>query len=539
MNSMKKNSVRNKAARFAALTLALAALLTGCSLRRGRDETSLATPAPTAEPAATEAPAEGGTLRLAMPVNAPSSDPLSVTTEEMLYLFSLVYDSLLTVGPSMELEPCLCESWTSESPGVWILHVREGVVWHDGSPLTANDVISTYQALLTMEESYYKPCLLHILGMEKTGTYDLRVRLDTPGITGLYSLVFPIRKNIPLMGTGAYRLEGITDEQIRLTVNTLWWDKLPYITRVVFSERDSNTTALASYEAGQLDMVPTDILTAGKYHEDGKTEVLDVMTQNMETLLFNHRGSVFTDERLRHAVAHGINRSRIITNVYSNRARAADIPFPPDSWLYDTRCDVLNYSPDAAAQLIAEAGYTIDTDGSGLLFSRTGRSLSVKLLTSATTENTIRSDAASMIAQQLGELGFAVEVITKPHTLGDPESEFITALREGDWDMALVGFNLSLGNELSGYLDPEGANNFGGINDTDLSALAADLAVAENEETMRERAYALQSRFVETLPFLPLYFRLNSVILKADISGVGSPREPFLFANEKDWYFSE
>ena len=528
---------RNKGAlRLLALLLALLFCLTGCSGRRGQDEPTT-TPEPTATPEPAEEPTAGGMLRLPMPVNAPSSDPLEVTTEEMLYLFSLVYESLLTVSASGELEPCLCESWTSESPGVWELHLREGVSWHDGTPFTARDAVNTYEALLEMPTSYYKPCLTHILSVENTGTYTLKVRLDTPGIMGLYSLVFPIRKKAPLVGTGAYRLERMTDEQIFLTVNKDWWDKLPYFTRVVFSERDSNSTALASYEAGQLDMVPTDILTAGKYYEDGKTNVIDVMTQDMETLLFNHHSSVFTDVKLRLAVAHAINRSPIITNVYSNRARAADIPFPPDSWLYDSRCDVLNYDPNTAAELIAQAGYTIASNEEGLLYSASGRSLSVKLLTSATTENTVRSEAANMIASQLEALGFAVEVVTKPHTLGNSESEFMAALNEGDWDLALVGFNLSAGNDLSSYIDPQGANNYGGIRDTELSRLAAELTTADSEETLRERAFTFQSYFVESAPFLTLYFRLNSIIYAANIKGVSAPREPLLLKDLKNWYY--
>lgn len=518
-----------------ALALVCALILPSCSGRRRTEPEATPEPSPTVS--ATEEPTAGGMLRLPMPVNAPHNDPLLVTTEEMLYLFSLVYDSLLTVGPNLELEPCLCESWTSVSPGVWELHLREGVSWHDGTPFTAKDVVNTYEALLSLPESYYRPCLAHILSVEMTGTYTILLRLDTPGISGLYSLVFPIRKKTMLVGTGAYRLERMTDEQVFLIVNRNWWDKLPYITRVVFSERDSNTTALASYEAGQLDMVPTDILTAGKYYDEGKTNVQDVMTQDMEALLFNLRSSVFTDTRLRLAVAHGINRSPIITNVYSNRARAADVPFPPDSWLYDSRCDVLNYDPGAAAQLISDAGYTIVSNEDGLLYSAGGRSLSVKLLTSATTENTVRSEAANMIASQLANLGFAVEVVAKPHTLGDSESEFMAALRGGDWDVALVGFNLSAGNDLTSYLAPDGANNFGGIRDSQLLALAADLNVSESEEIMRERAFAFQSYFVENAPFLSLYFRLNSVIYSADLAGVGVPREPLLLAGEKNWYF--
>lgn len=534
--------MNNPTCRITAVLMAIIMIgmaLTACSGgARGGDAKVDTTPIPSSAPDATYEPIPGGALKLAMPVNAPCSDPLDVTTEEMLNLFSLVYDTLLTVGPSGEIEPCLCESWINEIPGTWILHLRDGVKWHDGATFSSYDVINTYNALVEMSDSYYKPCLKHIVSMDVIDSLTIRLKLDTPGILGLYSLVFPIKKAQQLMGTGAYRLESMTDESIVLRVNENWWDKQPFISSVIFVERDSNTTALASFEAGQLNLVPTDILTAGKYLDAGITNVYDIMTQDMETLLFNAQSRVFSNAQLRLAVAHGINRNRIITNVYMNRARAADVPIPPDNWLYDSRSAVLNYDPEASAQLIADAGYTITSDEDGLLYSKNGGSLRIKLLTSATTENTIRSDAAAIIASQLNSLGFNVEVVTASHTLGDSESEFITALKGGDWDIALVGFNLAMSNELSSYIAPDGENNFGHISDALLVSKANKIAEAENEEMAREAAYEFQTYFVETLPFFPLYFRLNSIICSANIIGPNSAREPLLFYDEKNWFIT-
>ncbi|MBO6062297.1 MAG: hypothetical protein J6P98_09345, partial [Clostridia bacterium] len=474
-------------------------LFSGCS--HGGKTPASPSEEPTAAPTEEPAPQEGGVLRLAMPVNAPIDDPLDVTTEEMLGLFSLVFESLLTVNAAGEIEPCLCESWTG-GDGVWLLHLRSGVKWHDGSgTLRSQDVITTYRELVTMEDSYYKPCLEHIVRMVAVDELSISVQFDIKGIMGLYALTFPIRRSGKLNGTGAYRLESMTDHEVHLKVNEDWWNQRPYIERVIYSERDSNSTALASYEAAQLNMVPTDILTAGKYSDPGTTNVHDVMTQELEALLFNYASPVLSDLNIRLAIAHGINRSRIITNVYSNKARASDVPIAPDNWLYDSRCAVLNYDPDASAQLIEDAGYTVVSQiEDGLRYSRAGNSLYLRLLTSATKENTVRSDAAQMIANHLSTLGFKVELITKAHSLGDPESEFIKALEEGDWDVALVGFNIGLCPDFSRYFAPGGSNNFGHINDPLLSQKASALYACATEEELREAAYALQSYFVETAP---------------------------------------
>lgn len=516
-----------------ALALLIAAAFFGCS--KGKAPSPAPTAEPTASPEPSEEPRQGGTLRMPIPVNAPRSDPLNVNTKEMLYLFSLIYEPLLKINSSGELEPCLCESWVSEGGGLWLLRLREGVRWHDGSSLKADDVISSYNALAAMDGGHYKSCLKHITGMSAVDSLSLRVQFDIPGMSALYGLTFPIKKAAPMMGTGSYLLEHSDDNSVTLRVNENWWDRRPYIDRIVFEERDNNTTALASFEAGQFDLVPTDILTAGRYFENGVSNVYDVMTQSMEALIFNGSSPALQDQRIRLAIAHGIDRTRIITNVYSNRARAADVPFAPDSWLYDSRSAVFNYDSELSSRLITEAGYTIMSK-EGLLYSSSGSNLYVRLLTSATTDNTVRSEAAAVIAENLSELGFYVDVITVPHTLGDTESEFLKALREGNWDIALVGFNLGFGCDLSDYVDVAGANNFGHFYDSQVSALAKELLNAENEETLREAAWEFQSCFVEDIPFIALYFRLNSLICSAALSGAENAREPYIFAEEKDWY---
>lgn len=531
-------TVRNTVIFILCLLLA-AGCLSGCSVFRRRTDPEK-TVEPSFSPEPTAEPSSGGTLRLPIPVNAPFEDPYDVSTEEMLNLFSLMYDKLLTLNAQGEIEPCLCESWTAEGDGAWILRIREGVKWHNGEELTADDVVYSYESLKEMTKGYYRPCLDRIEELVRIDEHTVRVKFDITGIAALYYLVFPIKCEAKLVGTGPYRLFRADNNAIVLSANADWWDRPPYIEYIRFYERDSTSTALASFEAGQLNMIPTDILTAGKYSELGVTNVVDVMTQNMEALLFNHDGSVFAHRELRLAVAHAVNRSRIITNVYMNRARVSDSPIAPDNWLNSRRSGALSYDPDRALELIEQAGFTvISREEADLRYSRSGESLAVRLLTSATTDNTVRSDAATMIKAELEELGFSVELVTKKHTLGSGESEFVKALKKGDWDIALVGFNLAFGCDFTSFVCPDGANNFGHIADSELEALALSLLSADSEESLRERANEFQNYFTENVPFMTLYFRLNSIIFSAKILGVEGAREPMIFEEIKNWHFKK
>ena len=541
-----KNSIRNL---IISVFLLAAVVITGCG--------GSVTPEPTEAPATsepTQAPygSPVGRIRLPMPENmadAEDCDPIGVRTEEMYQLFSLVFDTLIGVNGSNMLVPSLAMSWRSGGERIWLISLRQGVTWHDGSSFTADDVVSTYDRIRRQTDGYYSDAAENIVSLMKLDESTIRVEMKSEGLSALYCLNFPITKansDEVLMGTGAYRLENMTDEEIKLTVNTDWWGGTPQIETVEFLARGSNDLAIASYEAGMLDFVPTNSLTAKQYSSAGETVVASCMTQQMETLLINHNNTHLRKKEFRSAIAHLIDRSSIIANVYMNNARSCDMPVPPDSWLYDSSQVVYGYDRELALSLLTEQGYTIDEDGNIGYF---GEKVSLRILVGSTPENSVRAEAAQLIADSLTSFGIGVELITANHDTAsaspDPESEapysgdteFVRLLREGNWDLALVGFSLSESNSLSKYLTPSGSNNFGHYSSETMTSLIEIMDSAVDEASLREAAYAVQSEFAEELPFIVLYFRLNSVIYSADIQGIGQLREPRLLENMKDWQY--
>lgn len=541
-----KNSIRNL---IISVFLLAAVVITGCG--------GSVTPEPTEAPATsepTQAPdgSPVGRIRLPMPENmadAEDCDPIGVRTEEMYQLLSLVFDTLIGVNGSNMLVPSLAMSWRSAGERIWLISLRQGVTWHDGSSFTADDVVSTYDRIRRQTDGYYSDAAENIVSLMKLDESTIRVEMKSEGLSALYCLNFPITKansDEVLMGTGAYRLESMTDEEIKLTVNTDWWGGTPQIEKVEFLARGSNDLAIASYEAGMLDFVPTNSLTAKQYSSAGETVVASCMTQQMETLLINHNNTHLRKKEFRSAIAHLIDRSSIIANVYMNNARSCDMPVPPDSWLYDSSQVVYGYDRELALSLLTEQGYTIDEDGNIGYF---GEKVSLRILVGSTPENSVRAEAAQLIADSLTSFGIGVELITANHDTAsaspDPESEapysgdteFVRLLREGNWDLALVGFSLSESNSLSKYLTPSGSNNFGHYSSETMTALIEIMDSAVDEASLREAAYAVQSEFAEELPFIVLYFRLNSVIYSADIQGIGQLREPRLLENMKNWKY--
>ncbi len=534
---------------FCLLISVLMAVSSGCTNRQNTtvvaDETPYTEEAMPAllAPTPTPSPVRGGTLRLAMPENADISDPLSVNTKEMLGFFSLIYESLIEIDQSGVVTPCLAENWSCDDTGlVWTMKLRSSARWHDtGLAISASDVIYSFQCI-KQSGGYYSYAADKIDNIQAGENGTVIVTMKQQGLSSLYALNFPIKESPTTAisdrsaGTGPYSISSTIGEKVVLEVNKNWWKEEPYISKIEFYQRSSNDVSIASYAAGQLDMVFTSSLSVGRYREDGVTNVLDIMTQTAEVMLFNYANSDLATKQVRQAIAYAIDRSTIITNVYMNRARACDVPIAPDSWLYNSRSKVYDYNTELALNLFEQAGWA-DTDGDGYL-EKNGRryeEMTLKLLVNKSTDST-RETAAGVIASQLEAIGIHVEVVTAGFTLGDENSEYVQMLENGEFDIALTGFNLSRDCDILPYIDASGEYNYGGYRGDSLSILAKTLNTARDESACREAADNLQMSFVEELPFATLYFRLSSILYNASVCGLSNEREPNPLSNIANWY---
>ena len=260
------------------------------------------------------------------------------------------------------------------------------------------------------------------------------------------------------------------------------------------------------------------------------------MTQTAEVMLINYSNDILKDVNVRMALAYAIDRGHIITNVYMNRAQACDVPVAPDSWLYESKSKLYDYNTTVAYALLANAGWS-DIDGDGYL-ERNGQhysEMTLRLLVNDSTD-TARKSAAEMIAQQLEEIGIHVELITAGYVLGDDASEYVAKIQTKEFDLALIGFNLGRDCDLTQYIAQNGQNNYGGYSNAALEQLAQNILTAEDETTLRTAASEFQMRFAQELPFITLYFRLNSILYSADIQGITSAREPDILRSVDQWY---
>lgn len=514
-----------------------------------REEEAAPTPTPVQSevPVSSPQPITGGELVIPMPRNpfitqtSTGANPLRVNTEEMRNLYLLVYEPLIRCDAANRITPSLAEKWACDDTGrVWTITLRENVLWHDGDAMFgADDVIYTLSKIRELgSDGYYYAAVEHVDSMEKVDERTLRVTMKSAGASKLYALVFPVMRandtSGELNGTGPYKVKSASGTVVELTANMQWWRQAPYIQSIRCLARDSNDVALDSYEAGLLNFVPTTNVSAGKYRESGITQVLDVMTQDAEMLLLNSSSSVLSDLNVRKAIAYAIDRGEIVSNVYMNRAEICDVPVPPDSYLYDPTTKIYDYNLAQANSLLEEAGWR-QTDEEGVRM-KGARRLELRLMVNDSTESTYRKSVASILQTQLLKAGILLEIETAKLSIGEDDGEMEQRLRAGDFDIAMLGFNVDRSGDLMPYLSSGGKRNYGGYTSESLGALMRAASIATEEKDIREKHAALQHAIVEELPFITLYFRKSSIVYSEEIQGMVDMRGSDIMRTVHRWY---
>lgn len=524
-----KNFIRRclpkpKAVRASAFLLSMLFLaITGC---KKADPDGIEIVLPTMESVIAnevEAPVAGGSLSISLPNHVLSINPYLCDTREVQDILSLVYEPLVRYDHTKRLSAVLAERWepVDDEARTWRFDLRPSATWQGTDTLfSADDVLYSYNLLKNdaYETSYYRPLLERIESITIEDNQTILVTGTEPGYTVLHSLTFPIvskdhfQQRAKPVGTGPYEMTAANPTQgMILNRNPKWWKNPPFVLQVHAIPMDDREIPLGALEMGQLNYVMTNVLTSSRYREPGKIGMTEIMSQQHEMLIVNHRNAILQDVSVRKAIAYAIDARDIIAKVYLNHGVSTDVPISPDSWMYNPASKQYDVNLDMARKLLQQSGWQ-DIDNDGILDRRTsGRveSLKFRLLANETPENQLRKTAATQIKTQLAQIGIEVDIVLQEWT--SSSENYAQSLREGSFDLAMAGFNMDGSGDLRPFIGRYGNRNYGDYADEAMEQLLADVAKAHDEKTLKTAIDELQMAIADKLPIIPLYFRTIAV----------------------------
>jgi peptide/nickel transport system substrate-binding protein len=441
-------------------------------------------------------------------------DPRIGTDAQSEHIDELLFDGLVARDASFHFTPALAESWEQPNPLTLVFHLRTGVRFHDGRPLTARDVAWTltsirsgavlspkataYASVETVEARDAQTVVLHL----KHADNFLLTNLSTgafgvvPEGSGREFWRHPV-------GTGPFRfVSQQIDQNVIVERNPQSWTSTPKIERVRFAVVPDAITESLELEKGSGDVavnsLPMDSLEALAQRPNLVVE--DASGTQIQYLGFNLRDALVSDARVRQAIACAIDRKLIIQTLLRGHAQTAESLLPTTHWAYTGDVAHYDYDPARAARLLDEAGHKPGPDGVRFhLAMKTSNDEGTRVL-------------AAVLQQQLARVGIALDLRSYEY------ATFYSDITRGAFQMyslRWIGGNEQP--EIFNYVyatasfSPQGANR-GHYSNPQLDALLDD--AAQSADAARRRAdYAEAQRILaRDLPAINLWYRDTVVV---------------------------
>jgi len=461
--------------------------------------------------------------------------PLDPLERDMISIYGMVYESLVTVDDNGMPQPLLAENWTETGGGkTWTFTLREGITFSDGEPLTAYDVVASCQYLLDKANSsdpsvrgFYQNIRYLISSIKATGdrTVEVKARRSYYGL--LYTMTFPVvpasQVDIPNpLGTGPYRFSLFEPcLELLLVVNENWWQTLPMVKSIFVRCFLNNKALINAYETNAVDTAFTRSVSAAQYKSGINALSIPYSTRQLEVLLINHRAFPLESLNVRQAIRYALNIPLISQTAYMNMTIPAQTPYAPDTWLFYDQEGMFGYNPEKAAQLLAEDGWT-DSNNDNILDTVVGgepKNLRLRLYAYEDPENNVRFETADMIVDMLA----AVKIKAVPTTM--TYEKLKSQLEAGSFDLALCAFQMDVVPDVGFFLIKGNEQNYGRYVSSEMTSLLETLRTQETAADFAYTSQAIQQRFALDLPFICLFYRSGAILTRKMYTTVRSIRE--------------
>ncbi|MDQ3780050.1 MAG: ABC transporter substrate-binding protein, partial [Chloroflexota bacterium] len=320
-----------------------------------------------------DTPTPGGTMTWAQELDPVSLDPHTTSNFSAVQAIEHVYQSLTMYDESLNVVPSLAESWEMPNDTTYIMHLRQGVKWHDDSDFTADDVKYSLERLLAPETAGpYATWFNAIKTIDIVDPHTVQFNLDAPFAPLLANFAAMrgssiIKKDaaensnlqLEAIGTGPFKMtEYVPESHFTLTKNENYWEEgLPYVDEVTFKILVEEDARVAALRSDQIQYAYLTVEGAERLAGEGNVSVMRSPKAWLVAHFMNTFREPFTDVRVRQAVSLAVNRQEVIDKAVGG-AGVLSGPMPTGHQDWFIPVESLPYQQDLerAKALLAEAG---------------------------------------------------------------------------------------------------------------------------------------------------------------------------------------
>ena len=436
----------------------------------------------------------------------PTTNSNAAVAQALLYN---VYETLVKLDSDGHIRPLLAQEWTvSNDRLTYEFKLQQGVRFSDGTPLTPDDVIQSFQRILDdpAVTPVNKTQMSVVDSMAVVGDDTVRVQLKTPSNEWLYDMtgsagivINPAKvadlANTPA-GSGPYSLKQWTPgDSLVLTGSDSYWGTPPNFDQVTFRYFADPNAMNAAMLSGDLDIISNVAApqALSQFSDPTKYQVIKGVTNGEIVLGFNNAKAPFTDKRVRQAICYAIDRQALMDSVWAGQGMLIGSMVPPTDPWYEDLSGTYPFDPDKSKQLLADAGFA---DGLAI-------NLQVPTLPYAT-------GAAQFIASELKDVGITVTV----SELDFPARWIDQVMVQGAYDMTIVAHVEP--RDIVKWADP---TYYWHYDNPDFQQLIADAdkASPDDQVALMEQAASI---LAEDVPGDFLWLLPSLIVATPDLTGI-------------------
>lgn len=437
---------------------------------------------------------------------------------------TLLFAGLTAHDKDNKVVPALAESWDFDQETLtYTFKLREGLTFHDGEPLTSDDVKFTLEAIL--DEDNQSEIISNYTDIDKINCPDdLTVKIKLKQV----NVAFPDYMSIGILpqhllegenlatcdfnqnpvGAGPYRIKK-WDRAQSITMEKFddYYGGEPNIQTVIFKIVPDTDAKAMQLKSGDIDMAQITAKTAKDIEETGDYHIYKMDTADYRAIAYNFNSPLFKAyPELTNALSYAIDRDAIIKSVLLGEGQAAYSPIQKGDY-NNENIEKFDYDPEKCRQLLEDDGWKKNREG---FYEKDGTEL--KFVISAMSDDQVRVDMAKMCANQLQKIGVNASAEAKPSL---------------DWagqDCCIIGWGSPFDADDHTYkvFTTDAGDNYTGYSNKKIDRLLADARHTEDDAKRSSLYKEFQEELTKAMPYTFLAYVDADYAVKKNITGITS-----------------
>lgn len=470
-------------------------------------------------------------------------NPVVSSSEDTFYISKLIYNSLFDYTDDLNVQPELAESYEVNTDRAYVdITLKDGVLWHDGTELTAGDVRFTVNAIKSYgSEGIYYEAVSKINSVIVQGDKTLRIYFRNNTDCSLDALTFPIlpedqysstrslintTDDFEPVGTGQYKFASYDYlEALNLSPNEQYFGTKA-ANSITVNILPDKSLASNMMEINNVTCYIDDTTERKSLVADKGFQMYDIVSNDVDFIVFNTSAEILSTKEMRQALCYAIDRDEVLNDGYMGDGVITDTIYYPNFLGVSDTGDVYSYDRDKAIELMAEQGYE-DSDLNGKLENGDGEEVSLNILVNS--DNANRLAAARIIEDNLESAGFSVTI-----TSADWE-EYTDLIERGEFDILVTGYEIEASYDLRGFFD--GTNPWNYTNN-DILQLVNELDRLHTSQEYTAAYEKIKEALIDEIPYYSLCYRKMGLVGLSTFEADQLPMFNDIYRNCNTWSWS-